>query len=82
MVIELANEVRNILGKKVRKGKKKQAVRPTTHLPFLSFISGVQVHPLADAAVATDSYEENGKIGMVKGESHGNSRAKKTSNLD
>lgn len=82
MVIELANEVRNILGKKVRKGKKKQAVRPTTHLPFLSFISGVQVHPLTDAAVATDSYEENGKIGMVKGESHGNSRAKKTSNLD
>lgn len=50
-VIELANEVRNVLGKV---GKKKP-VGPTTHLPFMSFISGVQVHPLAEAAVAIDS---------------------------
>lgn len=55
MVIELANEVRNILGK-VGKGvilkEKKKPVGSTTHLPFMSFISGVQVHPLAEAAVA------------------------------
>ncbi|KAG6598800.1 Gamma-glutamylcyclotransferase 2-1, partial [Cucurbita argyrosperma subsp. sororia] len=50
-VIELANEVRNVLGKV---GKKKP-IGPTTHLPFMSFMSGVQVHPLAEAAVAIDS---------------------------
>lgn len=59
MVIELANEVRNILGK-VGKGvvlkEKKNPIGPMTHLPFMSFISGVQVHPLAEAAaVAMDS---------------------------
>lgn len=60
MVIELANEVRNILGK-VGKGvvlkEKKKPIGPTTttHLPFMSFISGIQVHPMTDATVAMDS---------------------------
>lgn len=61
MVIELANEVRKVLGMVVVKGiimkdTKKKAVGPTAaHLPFMSFISGIQVHPLAETAVAMDS---------------------------
>lgn len=58
MVIELANEVRNILvkvGKGVILKEKKKPVGATNHLPFMSFISGVQVHPLAKTAVAMDS---------------------------
>lgn len=48
-IIELANEVRKVLGIKGT-GKDKRLIRPV-HAPLMSHISPLKVHPLAEAVV-------------------------------